>query len=493
MEAGQRAELFWLTLEPPELSLWNRPIGTIVRIPPMAGHEAQLIIAIGVLFRVTEYCWGRSFWLDEGSLEGNIVGKTLLGLFGPLLNVQLAPPGFLVIEWAVAHTAGGGRYALRFFPIVCGVASLFLFQRVASRCLNARAALIALGLFAVSGDLIYYASELKQYSCDVMLGLACYLAAFEAHDKALTPRRLALLAVFCVAVVWFSHTALFVLAGTGTVLLVSALAARRWRQAAGLTLLGLATGLSFAGVHAVARNQLGHRNDMWNFWGFAFPPSHVATIGDASWALRRFLYLFVNPLSFNTPLGPRASAVVPLGLFLAGVVLVLRRDVILGALLLLPGLLTLLAAYLRLYPFHGRLLLFLVPALLLLIAEGAARVKAPVPRWIVFGSLFFFPTLTDILYLVEPRQERLYNPRGDLRPADLDPARFPLGLKTDRFFPPADRAGRPRKDGRSAVAFFCPVTQNVGIRCACRTGQMILPRFPSACGGFHGRKSVDGV
>jgi hypothetical protein len=407
------------------LSVWNRPIGTILRVPPLAGREAQVIIAVGILFRVAEYLWGRPLWMDEVSLASNINEKPLPGLFGPLLNVQLAPPGFLMIEWAIAHTLGGGRYALRFFPLACGVWSLFLFQRVASRCLNARAALIALGLFAVAGDLIYYSSELKQYSCDVALGLACYLAAFEARDKEPTARRLGLLAGFSGLVVWFSHPAFFVLAGTGFVLVVTAIAAKQWRRAGGLALLGMVTGLSFAGVHAVARNQLAHRNDMWVFWGFAFPPSHLGLAGDASWALRRFLYLFVNPLSFNTPLGPRASAVIPLLLFLAGVAFVLRRDAILGAMLVLPGLLTLVAADLRLYPFHGRLLLFLVPALLLLIAEGAGGVKARIPRWLVLGALFLFPTLTDAFYLVESRNDRLFNPHGDLRPADLDPARFP--------------------------------------------------------------------
>ena len=42
-----------------------------------------------------------------------------------------------------------------------------------------------------------------------------------------------------------------------------------------------------------------------------------ASVWDASWVVRRFLYLFVNPLNFETPLGVRLSALPALVLFVA--------------------------------------------------------------------------------------------------------------------------------------------------------------------------------
>ena len=98
--------------------------------------------------------------------------------------------------------------------------------------------------------------------------------------------------------------------------------------------------------------------------------------------------------------------------------------------LALPGLFALAAAYLHLYPFHGRLVLFLVPSLLLLIAEGAGwfreTIGGGVPWAVVLAALFLFPSLGALYHLVEPRDRGDFNPYGDRRPATLDPDRFPF-------------------------------------------------------------------
>jgi hypothetical protein len=83
-----------------------------------------------------------------------------------------------------------------------------------------------------------------------------------------------------------------------------------------------------------------------------------------------------------------------------------------------------------LYPVHGRLVLFLVPTLLLLIAEGAGWFRAAsgggVPWAIVLAALLFFPSLGALHRLVEPRDRVEFNPYGDRRPVQLDPERFPF-------------------------------------------------------------------
>ena len=189
---------------------------------------------------------------------------------------------------------------------------------------------------------------------------------------------------------------------------------------------------SYAAVDVVAFNQLGHRRDLWAFWNFAFPPLPPRSAWDATWALRRFAYLFVNPLDFETPLGPTLSALVPLWLFVVGCVSLGRRDGRCLAMLALPSGFALLAAYLRVYPFHGRLVLFLVPSLLLFVAEGAGVVREKFGRgvawWVVLGALFFFPTLDAAYRMLEPRNRADFNPRGDRRPAWSDPERFPYPI-----------------------------------------------------------------
>src|SRR5207248_1354317 len=100
--------------------------------------------------------------------------------------------------------------------------------------------------------------------------------------------------------------------------------------------------------------QLGHGDGMWRFWDFAFPPVPPRSVWDATWVPRRLALVFVDPLNFDAPIGPRLSMIPAIGLCLAGSVRLGRVDPGRLALLMLPGAFALLAAHLRLYPFHGR-------------------------------------------------------------------------------------------------------------------------------------------
>ena len=73
-------------------------------------------------------------------------------------------------------------------------------------------------------------------------------------------------------------------------------------------------------------------------------------------------------------------------------------------------------AIVRFYPFHGRLLLHLVPALYLCLWEGAGLVRERLGRrlgiaWVVF--LVVMPALEATYYLFE-RRLRDFSPYGDL-------------------------------------------------------------------------------
>ena len=169
---------------------------------------------------------------------------------------------------------------------------------------------------------------------------------------------------------------------------------------------------------------------MWGFWEFAFPPMPPASLWDATWVLRRFTYLFVNPLNFETPLGARLSALPAFGLFVAGCLSSWKREKALFGMLALPILFVLLASCLRLYPFHGRLVLFLVPSLLLLIAEGAGWFRETfgggVTWAFLLGTLLLFPSLGAFYHLVEKHDRKDFSPFGDRRATKLDPYRFPF-------------------------------------------------------------------
>ena len=144
-------------------------------------------IVLGIVLRLADYANNRPLWLDEKYLGENVIGRPIFEFDRPLVHDQLAPPGFLVIARASARILGASPHALRLFPLVCGIASLFLLDAVARRSIAARAVPLVLALAAVSDDLIYYSTEFKQYMSDLVIALGCLLLALT---------RLALLALF---------------------------------------------------------------------------------------------------------------------------------------------------------------------------------------------------------------------------------------------------------------------------------------------------------
>ena len=131
------------------------------------------IFLIGATFRLSQYIADRSLWLDEAKLALNIINRSFSGLAQPLDYDQGAPLGFLFVQKLLTLLLGNADYVLRIFPLICGLFSYWAIYALAKRIFVQRAAIIAaVILFAFSDRLIYYSSEVKQYSSDSLL--ACY-------------------------------------------------------------------------------------------------------------------------------------------------------------------------------------------------------------------------------------------------------------------------------------------------------------------------------
>jgi hypothetical protein len=383
-------------------------------LPKTAEGWSSLLLGIGVLLRLAAYAEDRSLWMDESSLRSNIVDHALVDFSRPLKSDQLAPVGFLVIERAIAHTLGGSALALRLVPLACGIGSLFLFRDAARRCLAPSAIPVAMAIFSLSEDLIYFATELKPYSSDVTIALALLLAGDLLPRGGWTWGRLGVALAIGLVVPWLSYPSVFVLAGVGSVWILTALGSGHPALAATLLVvcLGWLGGLALA--YRASRALMGVATSMWVFWDFAFlrlPPRSLADarqLGDA------LLNLFVNPFHFATPLGPLGSALIGWTMILGAKV---RQSWLWTIIITFGGVMG--AAAARQYPFHGRLVLFLVPGMILLVASGIDRVRQHLwPR--LLGTLFLgfvllYPAATAVYHLVDHGTERVFDPHGDLR------------------------------------------------------------------------------
>ena len=148
---------------------------------------AALLILSGMILRIRQYLTGRSLWVDEAMLALNIVERDFAGMFQPLEYDQGAPVGFLLVEKLFNVILGKHEFALRLFPLLAGLASLWLFYLLLRRITRGPGLLVPLALFALNPRLIYYSSEVKQYILDVALTILLLLAAASVFQP--SPRK----------------------------------------------------------------------------------------------------------------------------------------------------------------------------------------------------------------------------------------------------------------------------------------------------------------
>jgi 4-amino-4-deoxy-L-arabinose transferase-like glycosyltransferase len=365
-----------------------------------------LALTIGVLCRVIQYAADQSYWHDEAAVVLNVRSHTALQLFGPLDFVQAAPPLFLVAERGMFLLFGPSEWSMRLLPLLIGIGTLFLFASLARRLLSAPWAVVAVAGFAMGDRLIWHSCESKPYIVDLFVSLVLAQLAIGPGEARLAGQRMLRVAVAATVAMWCSYTAALAFAGVSLALLPAVVAERAgWRRYIVANLLPGAAFLVvlFTSIHAQ------RSDDLQNYWIEDFlPVAHP--FGCAAWLGHHLFSLF----NYATPL---ASPAVTIGA-IAGVVTLWesgRRQLL--AILLMPVVITLVAAAVHRYPFDGkRLTLFLSGDVLILAMIGLKGITdyvKPAHRPLTFilpGVLLTVGLIIAIMHIVHPRN------RGDMRP-----------------------------------------------------------------------------
>ncbi|HET7460570.1 MAG TPA: glycosyltransferase family 39 protein [Longimicrobium sp.] len=350
-----------------------------------AGGRLRLLLVLslvaGVVLRLLQYAVNRSLWLDEGLLVSNFLDGPWSRLLEPFHRGQTAPLGFLALVKGAAALFGRWELVLRLPALLAGLATLALLPRVARRYTTRGAYPFAVAIVALAPFLVYYSSEVKQYAFDALLAL---LVLWLAHDLARRPHDRRLAAIFALAGavgVWFSQPMVFMLAGAGAVLGARALRRRDRAALATLALPAVAWVASFAVTYLLSRRQLEDPVYMREFWRDGFLPLVPRSGRDWLWLPRMFARMFREPMGImgqDDSILSRACAIAALAVFLAGAAWMWRHRRLRLALLLAPVGAVLCASALQVYPFGseylagGRVLIFLVPSLAFVLAEGIA-------------------------------------------------------------------------------------------------------------------------
>ncbi|HDH53315.1 MAG TPA: hypothetical protein ENH24_02395, partial [Nitrospirae bacterium] len=210
-----------------------------------------IIICIGIALRLVRYLHNTPLWFDESVIAVDIFKRPLTDFINPSPDyTQTGPLGFYILSKLAVQLFGNSEYALRLAPLLFGIASLFLFYKVAKEIVRPGAVPVALALFAVLDPLIFYSSELKPYSGDVAFSLL--VLSLATHKiKTFNIRHIVIFSVVGAAAVLSSHPAVFVLAGAGAGLILSCLKRKEWARLRGILIVCMIWALSFIAVYLV--------------------------------------------------------------------------------------------------------------------------------------------------------------------------------------------------------------------------------------------------
>ena len=331
-------------------------------------------VAAGLGVRVNGYVQNPSFWIDEAMLALNVVHRTSAELLQPLDLNQGAPVGYLQAAKLCVRWFGPSEYSLRLPSFVAGLLAYTAFVPLAYRVMPIGAARLATVLFALSPYIAGYCAEFKQYESDAAIAIGLFLLGLPVWRNTAGPGRVVGLALAGAAAVWFSHPAAFILGGVGTAALADA-AVRRDRKALVSRLLAVGCWtVSFGVCYLLFTRMLGMNQYLIDYWKDKFFPLPPTGLGDFAWIVMHYFELFQKPGGLNADTWGLAGVA---GLcYLAGVVALGKADWRLLVALVLPMGLCLVASGLHKYPFAGRLMLFAIPGLLVVVSYGAWAILA---------------------------------------------------------------------------------------------------------------------
>lgn len=329
--------------------------------------------AIGVAVLSLEFFRNNSLMMDECAICMNIFGRSLQGLSKTLDYDQAAPLGYLYFQKLFFHFFGMTDRTTRVLSFCFGLLTLPLaliaFRRVFPLSRSALALVLSFGLICLNRALASYSGISKQYTLECCATLALLYVFYGPLARRNFSESKWLL-ILSPVLVWLSFGSVFVLAGFGTALLCVTLRSRdkhAWRLTIWFLIsaaVNFATFFCFSARGAMANQRLA------SMWSEAYmplwPPSHtLAWLWNALAALGELI------------IHMRLSYLVPIALLATCVSAVRQRSWFwIGCLASVSACIA--ASALKKYPFYGRLALFLLPIVILMLGNAIDSLS---PRW----------------------------------------------------------------------------------------------------------------
>ncbi len=350
----------------------------------MVRHRcALLLIFAGLGLRLAYFFQNQSLWLDE-------INVTLPALFVPFRGllrggfshptVPIKPALFNIFLKTALTVFGCAEWSARLWPVTAGCLSVPFFYAVACRYLSNQRAVIALAFFVFSPSVIFFSAEVNTYASDILTALVMY-AVFAVLDEANYQKDL-IYAFGWVGMLapWLSYSSLLIWMPAAIVVLGQLLRRKDW---AGLLTFGIMVVWCFASVLRLAQY-------------YAFP-----TLGSPSFLGDRMMHFpRVNGVSGWVGLvghlgqvflsqSLRMIALPLVGMLAAwGCVSAYKEHKVKTLFLILPFPFLIATVAWQIYPSFPRSLLFLAPALYMLLSEGIMSLAEKTGKRKAWGAGF---------------------------------------------------------------------------------------------------------
>jgi hypothetical protein len=371
---------------------------------------AWLTLILGSILRGSVWLQQRSIFLDEANLIRNYLEKPYTALFGHLDYQQYAPPLFSVVTKFCFQIFGVNELSAKLFPLLCGVAMLFVFYGLARRFLSPFAVFMAVLFVCFDKIFIDYATECKQYATDGLVAVSLLLLSQTIDFKSFNLKRALLWAAIGSVAILFSMPSVFVLAGVGAYYFYSFWQNKDTKAMQKIAAVGAFWVLQFALYFYFVLNtdaQSSNLQDYHRAYFLAFPPLSMADLN-----------LFITQIAgiFDRAIGITfLAAAISLLCFALGIKQLWQTNRARLLLLALPIFITLAASACHYYSLIARLMLFFLPIFILIVFIGfdAALKKAH----LIFSTILtvaFISTIVLQIQILNPLA-RFTNDYSELR------------------------------------------------------------------------------
>jgi len=247
---------------------------------------------------------------------------------------------------------------------------------------------------------VYYTSESKQYIVDAAVAIGLLLLAMPVFRGGSTGKNFLILGLAGIFAQWFSHPALFILAGIGVAAVIQFLQAREYSNVRAALLMGLLWLANLAALYFISLRDLSRNAYLTAYWTEGFIP--LPPWSSLNWLTELITY------QFDIRLIPLLVSI----LILAGWFMLLQEQRSLALALAFSTLFAFTASAMRFYPVNGRLSLFLIPPGILLLGKTVGFLRqvffqnklASMGGTIVLGgNVLISPLLTSAQNFLAPK------------------------------------------------------------------------------------------